>query len=82
MHVISLLGMSKVIQTPMLKIWEWMDTFKAYIPTKTIDQIIYFEIEAVEVLTFIKEKLEEKYDLMEIRQLLGKTFLKSWEMLS
>lgn len=72
MYVISLLGMSKVIQAPMHKIWEWMETFQAYIPTKTVDQMIYFEIEAVEVLTFIKEKLEEKYDLLEIRQLLIK----------
>ncbi len=56
MYVISLLGMSKVIQAPMYKIGEWLDSFKGYIPTKIVDQITYFEIEAVEVLTFIKEK--------------------------
>ncbi|WP_152657249.1 hypothetical protein [Oceanobacillus sp. CFH 90083] len=72
MYVISLLGMSKVIQAPIYKIWEWLDAFKAYIPMKTIDQITYFEIEAIEVLIFIKEKMEEEYDLMEIRELLGK----------
>ncbi|WP_179134551.1 hypothetical protein [Oceanobacillus timonensis] len=72
MYVISLLGMSKVIQAPIYKIWEWLDIFNGYIPTKTMDQITYFEIEAVEVLTFIKEKIEEEYDLLEIRELLGK----------
>ncbi|WP_148417100.1 hypothetical protein [Oceanobacillus jeddahense] len=64
--------MSKVIQAPMYKIWEWLEVFKAHIPMKTIDQIPYFEIEAVEVLMFIKEKIDEEYDLMEIRELLTK----------
>ncbi|GGP14320.1 hypothetical protein GCM10011346_37810 [Oceanobacillus neutriphilus] len=76
MYVISLLGMSKVIQAPMYKIGEWLDSFKGFIPIKIVDQITYFEIEAVEVLAFIKEKMEEEYDLMEIRQLLkNKSFI-------
>lgn len=71
MYVISLSGMSKVIQAPVYKIWEWMDAFHSYIPTKKLNQMIYFEIEAVEILNFIKEKMEENHDLLEIRNQLG-----------
>ncbi|GLO66932.1 MULTISPECIES: hypothetical protein [Oceanobacillus] len=73
MYVISLMGVSKVIEAPVHQIKKWIQLFGSYIPMTFMDQILYFEIEAVHILSFIKEKIEEEYDWTEIESLLEHT---------
>lgn len=70
MYVISLLGISKVIEAPIHQIRTWINVFGSYIPMTSLDQMLYFEIEAVDIFLFIKEKIEEDHDWKEIEHLL------------
>ncbi|WP_337019878.1 MerR family transcriptional regulator [Oceanobacillus massiliensis] len=73
MYLISLNGISQIIGVPQNTVEKWIKDFSSFIPKSKLNHAIYFELEAIEVFTFIKDCFERNYEKLRIRRMLANT---------
>ncbi len=73
MYLISLNGISQIIGVPQDTVEKWIKDFSSFIPKSKLNHALYFELEAIEVFTFIKDCFEQNYEKLRIRRMLANT---------
>ncbi|MFC4022422.1 MerR family transcriptional regulator [Oceanobacillus longus] len=73
LYLISLYGLCQIINVPLGTVKKWIDEYDTYIPKTKINGVTYFELEAIDVLKFIKIYTEEKLEKIKIENMLANT---------
>ncbi|MGJ9457318.1 MerR family transcriptional regulator [Oceanobacillus sp. CF4.6] len=73
LYLISLYGLSQIIDVPRHTVKKWIDEYEIYIPKAKINDVTYFELEAIDVLKFIKIYTEQKLEKIKIENMLANT---------
>lgn len=81
LYLISLSGLCQVIGVQKHTMKGWVDDYNIYIPKAKINDVTYFELEAIDIIKFIKKYTEQKHEKIKIRKMLANmTFVLNEEL--
>ncbi len=73
LYLISLNGLCQIIDVPRHTMKGWIDDYNMYIPKAEIDDTTYFELEAIDIIKFIKKYTDQKQEKVKIQTMLANT---------
>ncbi len=75
-HLVSLNGLSQITGIPQHIVENWIHDFNCDFLQKKLNHRIYYELEAINVINFIKDCKKKRYGEMKIRTMLAsRTFV-------